>query len=67
MRGHVFQTFEENPDRSQFKKTLQQLEQYGNMNLKFPDDMVALYEEQKNQLMTRGNSQLRWRRARQRH
>ena len=43
MNGHMFETYYECKDETQFKKTLDMLGQYVNKYLKYPDDMEPVY------------------------
>ena len=43
MNGHVFETYYECKDETQFKNTLDMLGQYVNKYLKYPDDMEPVY------------------------
>ena len=43
MDGHVFQTFNESENRSQFNKTCEQLGRYINKTLDSPGDLLPLY------------------------
>ena len=58
MNGHVFETYYECRDETQFKKTLDMIGQYVNKHLRYPDDMEAVYlqmeepEIKKNKLVT---------------
>lgn len=43
MNGHVFQTLEEQPNRVQFKKTMEALEAYAKTKLTFSEDLAPLF------------------------
>ena len=43
MNGHVFQTLEEQPNRVQFKKTMEALETYAKTKLTFVEDLAPLF------------------------
>ena len=43
MNGHVFQTSEEQPNRVQFKKTMEALEAYAKTKLTFAEDLATLF------------------------
>jgi hypothetical protein len=43
MNGHVFQTSEEQPNRVQFKRTMEALEAYAKTKLTFADDLAPLF------------------------
>jgi hypothetical protein len=45
MNGHVFDCFEERGDRTQFPKTLEVLGEYAANNLKHPEDLRSMFEE----------------------
>jgi hypothetical protein len=46
MNGHVFECYEERGDRTQFPKTLEALGEYAPKNLKHPEDLKLLFEEE---------------------
>ncbi|KAI2506456.1 hypothetical protein MHU86_7971 [Fragilaria crotonensis] len=46
MNANVFECFEEQTDRRQFTKTLEALEAYVKKNLKFAEDMTALFADE---------------------
>jgi Zinc knuckle len=46
MNGHVFECYEERGDRTQFPKTLEALGEYAAKNLKHPEDLKSLFEEE---------------------
>ena len=43
MNGHVFQTSEEQPNRTQYKKTVEALEGYTKTKLTFAEDLAPLF------------------------
>jgi hypothetical protein len=43
MNGHVFQTSEEQPNRVQFKRTMEALEAYAKTKLTFAEDLAPLF------------------------
>jgi hypothetical protein len=43
MNGHVFQTSEEQPNRVQYKKTMEALEAYAKTKLTFVEDLAPLF------------------------
>jgi Zinc knuckle len=45
MNGHVFECHEERGDRTQFPKTLEVLGEYAAKNLKHPEDLKSIFEE----------------------
>jgi hypothetical protein len=45
MNGHVFECYEERGDRTQFAKTLEALGENAAKNLKYPEDLKCLFEE----------------------
>jgi hypothetical protein len=45
MNGHVFECYEERGDRTHFPKTLEALGKYAAKNLKHPEDLKSLFEE----------------------
>lgn len=45
MNGHVFESYEERGDRTQFPKTLEALGEYAAKNLKFPEDLRSMFSE----------------------
>ena len=48
MQEHVFETFEESNDRAQFTKTMERLQEFANLKLKYPKDFSRLFVELKN-------------------
>ena len=45
MNGHVFECFDEQRDRKQFKKTLEALDEYAKKSVRYPEDLAPLFTD----------------------
>jgi hypothetical protein len=45
MNSHVFECYEERGDRTQYQKTVEVLGEYAAKNLKYPEDLKTIFED----------------------